>query len=86
MMDDILVYGQEHDQRLTALLEHLWQAKVALNKEKCSFSVRFLGQLFDSSIIHPDPQKVEAIQLMRSPTSPSEVRRFLGMANQLGPV
>ena len=47
-------------------------------------SVRFLGQLVDSAGIHPDPQKVEVIQLMRTPTSPSEVRRFLGMANQLG--
>ena len=47
-------------------------------------SVRFLGQLVDSAGILPDPQKVEAVQLMKSPTSPSEVRRFLGMANQLG--
>ena len=90
MMDDILVYGQnqdEHDCRLTAVLEHLRQAKVTLNKEKCSFSTnsdRFLGQLVDSSGIRPDPQKVEAIELMKSPTSPTEVRRFLSMANQLG--
>jgi len=42
-----------------------------------------LGQLVDSSGIHTNPQKAEAIQLMKSPTSPSEVQRFLGMANQL---
>jgi len=90
MMDDILVYGrnqEEHDHRLTNVLECLRRAKVTLNKKKGSFStqsVRFLGQLVDSSGIRPDPQKVEAIQLMKCPTSPTEIRRFLGMANQLG--
>jgi len=60
-MDDILVYGQnqeEHDHRLIVVLEHLKQAKVTLNEEKCNFStnsVRFLGQRVDSSGIHPDP-------------------------------
>jgi len=43
-----------------------------------------ISQLIDSFGMHPDPQKVEAIQLMRSPNSPPEVRRSLGMANQLG--
>ena len=91
-MDDILVYGQVQDgynQRLTAVLEHIKQAKVKLNKEKCSFymhSIRFLGQHVDGSGIHPDPQKVEAVQLMKSPTSLSEAWRFLGMANQLGKI
>ena len=68
-MDDILVYGRnqdEHDHRLTVVLEHL---KVTLNEEKCNFltnSVRFLGQRVDSSGIHPDPYKVE---LMKCPIS-----------------
>ena len=90
MMDDILVYGkcqEEHDHRLTAVLERLQQAKVTLNKDKCKFSVncvRFLGHIIDNSGIHPDPQKLEAIQMMPTPKSVSDVRRFLGMANQLG--
>ena len=90
MMDDVLVYGrcqEEHDRRLTAVLERLQQAKVTLNKDKCKFSVksvRFLGHIVDNSGIHPDPQKLEAIQMLPKPKSASEVRRFLGMANQLG--
>ena len=39
MMDDVLVHGkcqEEHDQRLTAVLERLQKAKVTLNKDKCS--------------------------------------------------
>ena len=58
-----------------------------LTMNKCKFSVnrvRFLGHIIDHSRIHPDPQKLEAIQRMPASKSPSDVRRFLGMANQLG--
>ena len=83
MMDDILVYDcdqEEHNSRLMAVLERLKQAGVTLNKDKCSFSVdrvTFLGHVIDKAGVHPDPKKVEAIQLMTSPRSPSDVRRFL---------
>ena len=69
---------------MTAVLERLQQAKVTLNRNKCQFSitcVRFLGHVIDGSGIHPDPRKLEAIQLMPTPKSPSDVRRFLGMAS-----
>ena len=75
MMDDVLVYGkcqEEHDQRLTAVLERLQKAKVTLNKDKCKFSVshvRFLGNIINNSGIHPDPEKLEAIQKMPTPKS-----------------
>ena len=90
MMDDILVYGreqEEHDSRLMAVLKRLKQEGVTLNKDKCSFSadrVTFLGHIIDQVGVHPDPKKVEAIQLMASPKSISDVRRFLGMTTQLG--
>ena len=69
-----------------AVLERLKQAIVTLNKDKCCFSVdrvTFLGHVVDHAGVHPDPKKVEAIQLMGSPKS-SDVRRFLGMVTQLG--
>ena len=90
MMDDILVYGreqEEHDSRLMAVLKRLKQEGITLNKDKCSFSadrVTFLGHIIDQVGVHPDPKKVEAIQLMASPKSISDVRRFLGMTTQLG--
>ena len=58
-----------------------------MNKDKCSFSVdrvTFLGHVIDSAGVHPDPKKVEAIQLMTSSRSLSDVRRFLGMVTKLG--
>ena len=37
----------------------------------------------DSNGVRPDPNKVRAIQDMKQPTSVKEIRRFLGMVNQL---
>ena len=40
MIDDVLVYGSsynEHDERLDKVLNHLQDAGVTLNKEKCQF-------------------------------------------------
>ncbi len=89
LIDDILVHGktqEEHDQRLSAVLKRLGEANLTLNKEKCHFSqstVRFLGQVIDSSGIRPDPDKVKAIEKVPEPTNVGEIRRFLGMVNQM---
>ena len=86
MIDDILIHGstqEEHDQRLAAVLERLQQAKVTINQSVSSPKVKFLGQILDGSGVQPDPDKVEAIQAMKAPTNITEVRRFLGMINQL---
>ena len=68
------------------MLEKLQESGLTLNKDKCVFSqpqVKFLGQVLTPSGISPDPDKVSAVMLMREPTDVSEVRRFLGMVNQL---
>ena len=89
MMDDILVHGrtkEEHDERLSKVLQRLQDAGITLNTEKCHFSqgsVTFLGHLIDGTGIRPDPDKVTAIQKVRKPENVGDVRRFLGMANQL---
>jgi len=57
-----------------------------LNEEKCEFSkpsVEFLGTVIDSKGVQVDPKKVEAILQMETPKDQSELRRFLGMVNQL---
>ena len=89
LMDDILVHGKtrsEHDKRLAKVLEKLEEAGITLNKEKCEFAksrVKFLGHIVDSDGVRADPDKVRAIQEMPPPSSVGEVRRFLGMVNQL---
>ena len=90
LMDDILIFGKdqkEHDVRLTTVLERIQAAGVTLNKDKCEFnktSLTFLGHTIDGKGISPDPQKTAAINKMASPKSTSELRRFMGMVNQLG--
>ena len=89
LIDDTLVYGsnqEEHDERLKAALDKIKAGGLTLNKEKCQFSqekVTFLGQVTDATGIRPDPKKVKAIVNMKEPTDKSELRRFLGMVNQL---
>jgi len=89
-MDDVLIYGAnkaEHNTRLKAVLERLQAAGITLNARKCEFNknrIRFLGHILDKDGIHPDPEKISAILQMESPGNVSELRRFMGMANQLG--
>ncbi|GKC10654.1 putative reverse transcriptase domain-containing protein [Tanacetum coccineum] len=50
---------------------------------KCDFWIRivqFLGHLIDSQGLHVDPAKIEAVKNWTSPTTPTEVRQFLGLA------
>ena len=69
------------------MLERLKEARVTLNPEKCVFcksKLTFLGHLIDENGIQADPEKTTAISRMKAPTCVTELRRFLGMANQLG--
>ncbi|GJS28823.1 putative reverse transcriptase domain-containing protein [Tanacetum coccineum] len=50
---------------------------------KCDFwisTVKFLGHVIDSQGIHVDPAKIEAVKDWASPTTPTEIRQFLGLA------
>ncbi|GJR42417.1 putative reverse transcriptase domain-containing protein [Tanacetum coccineum] len=40
---------------------------------------RFLGHVIDSQGIHVDPAKIEAVKNWASPTTPTEIRQFLGL-------
>ena len=90
VMDDIIVFGknlQEHNSRLQTVLTRLSASGITLNSEKCEFSknrLTFLGHVIDSKGISPDPSKTAAITHMDPPKSITELRRFLGMINQLG--
>ena len=89
LIDDILVFGKdqwEHDDRLYTVMKKLQEAGLTLNRAKCEFcktQVKFLGQVLTKDGVQSDPAKVAAIINMRDPTCVSEVRRYLGMANQL---
>ena len=89
LLDDVLVYGetpQEHDERLIAALKRISKAGLTLSQEKCEFnkpSIKFLGQLVDGTGVKLDPDKFRAIVGIKPPENITELRRFLGMTNQL---
>ena len=45
--------------------------------------MKFLGQILSDVGVEPDPERVAAIVKLREPENASDVRRFLGMVNQL---
>lgn len=89
-MDDVLIFGkdrEEHDICLAAALKRIQTAGVTLNPEKCEScktTLKFLGHLIDERGIQTHPEKTSAILEMSPPSNVSDLRRFLGMVNQLG--
>ncbi|GJS77350.1 putative reverse transcriptase domain-containing protein [Tanacetum coccineum] len=85
-IDDILIYSRnekEHEEHLKTILELLKKEELYAKFSKCEFwihTVKFLGHVIDSSGIHVDPTKIEAVKNWASPTTPSEIRQFLGLA------
>ena len=90
LIDDTLIFGkdqEEHDRNLEAALRRIKEANGTLNADKCVFSrhsITFLGHLLDPDGIKPDPEKTWAIQAINPPGSVPELRRFMGMVNQMG--
>ncbi|GKE21015.1 putative reverse transcriptase domain-containing protein [Tanacetum coccineum] len=85
-IDDILVYSkveEEHEKHLKIILELLKKERLYAKFSKCDFwqdSVQFLGHVIDRNDVHVDPAKIEAIKNWAAPTTPTEVRQFLGLA------
>ncbi|GJS26060.1 putative reverse transcriptase domain-containing protein [Tanacetum coccineum] len=84
-IDDILIYSRnekEHEEHLKTILELLKKEELYAMFSKCKFwinTVKFLGHVIDSSGIHVDPAKIEAVKNWASPTTPLEIRQFLGL-------
>jgi len=85
-IDDILVYSkskEEHAEHLRIALQTLKENELYAKFSKCEFwldSVAFLGHVVSSEGIKVDPQKTEAVKNWPRPTTPTEIRSFLGLA------
>nr|GEU54961.1 putative reverse transcriptase domain-containing protein [Tanacetum cinerariifolium] len=85
-IDDILIYSrneEEHANHLRIILELLKNEKLYAKFSKCEFWIhimQFLGHIIDSRGLHVDPAKIEAVKNWETPTTPTEVRQFLGLA------
>ena len=85
--DDIVVDGPDaetRDQRLRQTIERLRDCGLTLNAEKCLFNMDrlvFMGMLLSETGIGPTEDRVKAVLEAGEPTSTTEVRSFLGLAN-----
>ncbi|GJX38878.1 reverse transcriptase domain-containing protein [Tanacetum coccineum] len=64
--------------------ELLKKEKLYAKFPKCDFwihIVQFLGHLIDSQGLHVDSAKIEAVKNWTSPTTPTEIRQFLGLVS-----
>ncbi|GJW85695.1 reverse transcriptase domain-containing protein [Tanacetum coccineum] len=74
---------EEHANHLRIILELLKKEKLYAKFSKCDFwihIVQFLRHLIDSQGLHVDPAKIEAVKNWASPTTPTEIHQFLGLA------
>ena len=84
-LDDIIIFSEteeEHLQHLEIIFERLRKAKLKLKLQKCNFfkrHIQYLGHLISSEGIHPLPEKLESIKNMSTPSSPKQVKQFLGL-------
>ncbi|GJY74956.1 putative reverse transcriptase domain-containing protein [Tanacetum coccineum] len=86
-INDILIYSrnkEEYAEHLRIILELLRKEKLYAKFSKCDFwihIVQFLGHLVDSQGLHVDPAKIKAFNNWAPPTTPTEVRQFLRLAD-----
>ncbi|GJZ21756.1 putative reverse transcriptase domain-containing protein [Tanacetum coccineum] len=72
---------EENEVHLRLVLELLKKEKLYAKFSKCEFwlqEVHFLGHMVNQNGIHVDPSKIEAVKNWNAPTTPFEIRSFLG--------
>uniref|UniRef100_A0A8C6PSX4 Gypsy retrotransposon integrase-like protein 1 n=3 Tax=Nothobranchius TaxID=28779 RepID=A0A8C6PSX4_NOTFU len=83
-LDDLIVFSnslEEHETRLSHVLERLREYGLKLSPDKCRFfqtSVRYLGHIVSRDGIKTDPDKVEALKTWPKPQTLKELQSFLG--------
>uniref|UniRef100_A0A3Q1HDU2 Gypsy retrotransposon integrase-like protein 1 n=1 Tax=Acanthochromis polyacanthus TaxID=80966 RepID=A0A3Q1HDU2_9TELE len=85
-LDDLIVFSdtlEEHETRLMKVLTRLRDYGLKLSPEKCHFfrsSVKYLGHIVDAHGVHTDPEKISALKTWPRPSTPKELKCFLGFA------
>ena len=89
--DDITIFGsteEEHDRNLRLLMERARHKNLVFNPGKCQIKqskIPFFGNIYSSSGIKPDPNKVQDIQDLKEPSNVTERQSFLRLVAYLAP-
>ena len=85
-IDDVIIFGntyEEHLNNLRLVMDRIQHANLKLAPKKCSFfkrKVKFVGHIVSTAGVEIYPDKTEKVTTWPTPTSPEDVRRFLGFA------
>ena len=86
-LDDIIVFGKTFDiclENLEAVLGRIMSNGLKLKPKKCNLfkeSITYLGRIISPSGIRADPGKLKEVAEWSTPTTPKEVRSFLGFCS-----
>ena len=84
-LDDMLIHSPDietHLQHMRILFQRLREADLKLKDSKCNYfktHVQYLGHLVSGKGIRPLPEKLDSIKKMPAPTTPKEIKQFLGL-------
>ena len=84
-LDDIIIFSQneqEHLKHIEIIFKKLKKAGLKLKESKCEFfkkEIHYLGHLISVNGIQPLPKKLDSICNMPKPSSPQEIKQFLGL-------
>ena len=84
-LDDLLIHSPDietHLQHMRILFQRLREADIKLKDSKCHYfktHVQYLGHLVSGKGIRPLPEKLDSIKKMPAPTTPKEIKQFLGL-------
>ena len=84
-LDDVLIHSPDIEsnlQYMRILFQRLREADLKLKDSKCNYfktHVQYLGHLVSGKRIKSLPEKLESVKKMSAPTTPKEVKQFLGL-------
>ena len=85
--DDCICYSQTfqaHLDHLESIFKRFQNAGIKLNLEKCKFlqpSIDYVGYTIDKNGLHPNQNKINAINEIQVPTNLKSVRGFIGVCS-----
>ena len=84
-LDDVLIHSPDietHLQHMKIFFQRLREADLKLKDSKCNYfktHVQYLGHLVSGKRIRPLPEKLDSFKKMPAPTTPKEIKQFLGL-------
>ena len=84
-LDDVLIHSPDietHLQHMRIFFQRFREADLKLKDNKCNYfktHVQYLGHLVSGKGIRPLPEKLDSIKKMPAPTTPKEIKQFLGL-------